>query len=94
MSTFIGTLRHGGSAEPALPMARRRIRPVSEKVKRNSPGIHPCSQLNCCPKGKTRAISGSSCINLVHIKAQESQGSGKGLWTQGTKPLCSQGVCF
>ena len=47
---FICTPRHGSSAQPALPMARR-IRPVSEKKKRNSPGIHLCSQLNHCPQG-------------------------------------------
>ena len=39
---------HGGSAESALPVARR-IRLDSEKEKRNSPGIHLCSQLNHCP---------------------------------------------
>ena len=55
-TTFICTLRHGGSAEPALPTARKRIRLVSEKEKRNSQGIHLCSQMNHCPKGKTSYI--------------------------------------
>ena len=45
--TFICTLRHGGSTEPALPMAE--LRPVREKEKRKSQGIHLCSQLNQCP---------------------------------------------
>ena len=56
VNIFICTLRHGGSTEPALPMARRKLRLVREKEKRNSPGIHLCSQLNHCPKGKTSYI--------------------------------------
>ena len=56
MSTFICTPIHGGSAEPALPAARRKLRLAREKEKRNSPGIHPCSQLNHWPKGKTSYI--------------------------------------
>ena len=90
---FISTPRHGGSAEPALHVARRKLRLVREKEKRNSPGIHPCSQLNHCPKGRTSYIRIFVDKTGSH-KAQKSQGSGRGPWTQGTKPLCSRGVCF
>ena len=53
---FICTLTHGGSTEPTLPMARRKLRPIREKEKRNSPDIHLCSQPNHCPKGRTSYI--------------------------------------
>ena len=65
-ATFICTPRHGGSAEPALPMARWRMRLVSEKEKRNSLGIHVHSWI-IAPRVRP-AISGSSCRKPVHIK--------------------------
>ena len=90
---FICTPRRGGSTEPALPTARRKLRLVREKEKRNSPGIHLCSQLNHCPRVGP-AISGSLCIQLIHAKAQKSQGSSRGTWTQGTKPFLFSGSMF
>ena len=89
---FICTLRHGGSAEPALPAARR-IRLVSEKEKRNSPGIHSCSQLNHCPKGKTSYIRIFMQKTGSHM-AQESQGSGRGLWTHRNQTILFSGSMF
>ena len=75
---FICTLRHNGSAEPALPIARRKLRLVREKEKRNSPGIHPCSQLNHCPKGKT------SYIRIFVQKTDSYKGSGESRIKQRT----------
>ena len=40
------------------------------------------------------AISGSSCTKLVHTKAQESQGSGRGLWTHRNQTTLFSGSMF
>ena len=47
------------------------------------------------PRRVGPARSGSSCIQLVQIKAQESQGSGRGPWTHRMdhhQPISSQRV--
>ena len=39
-------------------------------------------------------ISGFSCRTLVHINAQESQGSGRGLWIQRNQTILFSGSMF
>ena len=75
---YICTLRHGGSTEPALSTARRKLRLVREKEKRNSPGIHMFSQLNHFPKSKT------SYIRIFVHKPGSYQGSGESRIRQRT----------
>ena len=87
-SNYICTLRHGGSTEPALPAARRRIRLVSEKEKRNCPGIHLCSQLNHCPKSKT------SYIRIFMQKTGSHQGSREPRIRQRTMDTRNQTTLF
>ena len=81
---FICTPRHGGSTEPALPAARRKLRPVREKGKRNSQGIHLCSQLNLCPKGRT------NYIRVFMHKSGSYKGSGKSVIKQRTEDTRNQ----
>ena len=71
--------RLGGSTELAPPTALRRLRPAREKEKRKA--IFQCSQVASVPKKGRSSLIGSSCIQLVHHKAQESQESGRGPWT-------------
>ena len=71
-----------------------KLRPVREKEE-EEPGIYLCSQLNHCPgKGSDQLPIGSSCINLVHTKAQESQGSSRGPWTHRNQTILFSGSMF
>ena len=72
--------RHGGSTEPALPMATGNKTRQREREE-EKPRIQPMFTVASLPRRVGAARSGSSCIQLVQVKAQESQGSGRGLWT-------------
>ena len=73
-------MRHGGSTELAPPMAKEGIRPVRDKEKRKAKDLPRVYSYIIAQEGRSSQI-GSSCIQLVQVKAQESQGSGRWPWT-------------
>ena len=86
------TPRHHGSAEPALPTARRKLRLARKR--RGTAQVSMCVHSWIIAPKVRLAISGSLCIQLFHAKAQESQGSGRGMWTQGPNNFFFSGGMF
>ena len=70
------------------PAARRKLGLVREKEKGNSQGIHLCSQLNHCPKGKT------SYIRIFVHKSGSYKGSGESRIKQRTMDTRNQTTLF